>query len=86
MFGKFWLKSKTIWGVVLMALPTLFSALGLEWQQSDGATIEKFVGYGVEVVGFILAVWGRKNATKPLVATPTAEDKPKSNVSSRFNN
>lgn len=67
---KFFLNSKTLWGIVMMILPTVFQFFGWQWDAANAGDIEKAFGYGVELVGAILAVYGRVVATKPLSATP----------------
>lgn len=78
--AKFFLSSKTIWGIIMMFLPTLFQMVGWQWDAANAADIEKAFGYGMEFVGAILAIYGRVVADKPLAATPKAA----SNYRGRF--
>lgn len=70
--AKFFLSSKTLWGIALMILPMLFQVFGWQWDAANAGDLEKAFGYGAELVGAILAIYGRVVADKPLVATPSA--------------
>lgn len=63
------LASKTIWGVVIAALPTLLSLLG--YKVSDVAAFtsgaEDAINSIITLAGSAVAVWGRITATKNLV-------------------
>jgi len=61
--------SKTVWGIVIAALPTV---LGLfHYKVSDVASFtagaEEIVGAVVTLAGSAMAIWGRVVATKNLV-------------------
>lgn len=61
--------SKTIWGVVIAALPTVLALVG--YKVSDVAAFtsgaEEIVGAIVTLAGSAVAIWGRISATKALV-------------------
>lgn len=61
---KHWLKSKTIWGVIVCVLPTLAPLVGLG---NDDLTMISHVGDSViQAVGALLAVYGRVKAEDKL--------------------
>lgn len=64
------LASKTLWGVLIAALPTLANALGYKIADAasftSGAT--ELVDAVITLVGSALAVYGRVRATASLVA------------------
>jgi hypothetical protein len=71
MEGKTWYQSKTIWGLVLAA-----AGLGLNYWHvlvpTDDATVSMIIDIatkGAEVVGMLVALWGRIKATQP-IGTP----------------
>lgn len=59
MENKFFLKSKTIIGVLLSIAPTLLPALGLSFSVEDGQMISAGVDAIIQAVGAVLAVYGR---------------------------
>lgn len=61
--SKSLLRSKTIWGVVVLLLPHLARLFG--WQM-DSAEAQAVVDSGVSLLGAILGVWGRFTASRPL--------------------
>lgn len=64
---KNFLRSKTLWGVALMAIGAAFPKLGLT-EETSGALVQ----YCFEAVGAILAVIGRFTAKKDLTIGPSA--------------
>ncbi len=56
---KFFLKSKTIIGIVVSILPTLLPELGVSFTAEDGALINQSVDSVIQGAGAVLAVWGR---------------------------
>jgi hypothetical protein len=69
---KFILKSKTVWGAILMLVPTVFVLLGLDAPSPDELAGAKAAGeqillLGTELVGFALAIWGRMAAKTKVV-------------------
>jgi hypothetical protein len=71
--SKFILKSKTILGIVIAAVPAVLGLFGVEASQADVQTItdsvfgiiEKFEGI-ITLGGLALATYGRIKATGPL--------------------
>lgn len=59
MENKFFLKSKTIIGVILSALPALLPALGITFSADDAQLVSSGVDALIQAVGAILAVYGR---------------------------
>lgn len=69
-------ESKTYWGIALMVLPT---ALGLFGLDVDTAAVETYVepvksvwAMASELVGLVLAIYGRWVAEKPISLRPKA--------------
>ena len=67
---KFILKSKTIWGVIIMALPTLFEAFGVPVPDGVSEQVNDAVVHLIEFVGASLAVYGRISAEQPVRVKP----------------
>jgi len=63
---KFFLKSKTIIGVIVGILPSILPQLGVSFSVEDGQLINDFVDLTIEVVGAALAIYGRFVAEEPL--------------------
>ena len=63
---KWFAKSKTIWGVILGALPILLPAIGLGFGEEDHQLIGGFADAIIEVIAVALVVYGRFVATEPL--------------------
>lgn len=63
------LQSKTVWGIVIAALPTLLALCG--YKVSDVAAFtsgaEDAINSIVTLAGSAVAIWGRITATKNLV-------------------
>lgn len=59
MENKFFLKSKTIIGVILSALPALLPALGITFSADDAQLVSSGVDALIQAVGAVLAVYGR---------------------------
>ena len=63
------LQSKTIWGIIIAALPTVLGLFGLEVSDvgafTEGASA--LVDDGVTLAGSLLAIYGRIVATKALI-------------------
>lgn len=57
--SKMFLKSKTVIGVVIAALPTLLPALGVDFSAADGQFVSSSVDAIIQGVGSILALYGR---------------------------
>lgn len=65
-------QSKTIWGIVMIAIPAFSKAIGHDISAADAATIVGTVQQAVladmAAAGVVLAIWGRTSAKGPLVA------------------
>jgi len=59
---KFFLKSKTIWGVIVMALPALLPVLGISLGADDTALITATGDQVMTAIGGLIAVYGRFKA------------------------
>jgi len=57
--NKFFLKSKTIIGVVVTILPTLLPILGVSFSTEDAQLISSMGDAVIQAFGAILAVYGR---------------------------
>ena len=60
--NKYFLKSKTIWGIIVMALPALLPVLGLSLTPDDTTLITQTGDSVMTAIGGILAVYGRFSA------------------------
>jgi hypothetical protein len=64
------LKSKTMWGIILMVIPVVSKALGHEIAPADAAGLvnasQALIDNGLTFGGLVMAVWGRATAAKPL--------------------
>ena len=60
------LRSKTLWGVVLMLLPIVARSLGIEWPAEINPVLEAAVNELLTVGGAGLAVYGRLKADTQL--------------------
>lgn len=60
--------SKTIWGAIVMIVPTILGLFGITAAESAQAVnhVTTIVSHGVELVGFVMVLWGRLTATKAL--------------------
>lgn len=56
---KWFLKSKTILGLVVSILPTLLPAVGVSMQEGDTALISNTYDAIIQLAGVIIAVYGR---------------------------
>ena len=50
------LTSKTIWGIIILALPIVRDWLGIDLAEEQ---LQGWIDSGFEIVGFVLAVYGR---------------------------
>lgn len=66
MKSKAFLASKTIWGLIVAALPTLAPLIGLNLTADDASMLGSHVDAVLQAVGFALALYGRVKADKPL--------------------
>jgi hypothetical protein len=74
---KWMVQSKTLWGVLLLALPGLSATFNWNIAPSDLAGLEPAMASLVDsaevIVGIGLAVWGRLTAKTSLTVTPPAK-------------
>ena len=65
------LQSKTIWGIVIAAIPPVSKAIGHEIAPSDATGLvnaaQMAISTALTVGGTVLAIWGRSGAKGPLV-------------------
>lgn len=59
MENKFFLKSKTIIGVILSVLPALLPALGISFSADDAQMVSSNIDAVIQAVGAALALYGR---------------------------
>ncbi len=59
--NKVFLKSKTLWGVVIGIVPLMAAAFGMEPPDLSGLSQAglNFINTFNELVGFVLILWGR---------------------------
>lgn len=73
--NKFFLRSKTIIGGLIMALPGLAATFGYDWTQIDSETISPklmvVLDGANEIVGFAIMIWGRQVASGKLNWLPS---------------
>ncbi len=67
---KFFLQSKTMWGIAIMALPTVFKAVGYDMSSEEAGEFAGVLQYLIEGVGALLAIIGRMKARGAIVASP----------------
>lgn len=73
--AKFVLKSKTIIGAVLVAVPLVFQLFGAAppeqaTLQQAGDSLVTLIEAGAQLAGIIMVVWGRLTAKQSLKVTP----------------
>ena len=67
---KFFLKSKTILGVILTILPTLLPWFGISFGPDDTQLVNEAFDSTITAVGAVLAVYGRVKAKGAILAKP----------------
>ena len=67
---KIFLASKTIWGVVIMALPALLPLAGVTFGPDDTVLLNDTADKIFQAAGALIAVWGRWSATTKLSIKP----------------
>lgn len=74
MYDKFILKSKTIWGIVIMGIAMIMSIFGVEFNPLEQEELSAKGISAIEavfaIVGPILAIYGRIVAKAPLSLVP----------------
>lgn len=73
---KFFLKSKTILGVIISTLPTLLPIAGVSFSPEDGQLLMGGLDYIVQAAGALMAIYGRFTATDKVTLTPKASQLP----------
>ncbi len=72
--SKWIVKSKTLWGAIIMALPVLGPALGLDLSPEDVTSIGEegagFIDKAFGAVGALLVIWGRVSASTKATLLP----------------
>ena len=63
---KFILKSKTVWGVLIMAAPQLAPLVGIQFALGDAQELNETVTGIATGVGALLALYGRVKAKQTL--------------------
>ena len=66
---KFFLKSKTVWGLIIVAAPQIALLFGFEWGPEDNANLASVGNSIASLAGVVLAYWGRKTATEGITIT-----------------
>ena len=59
---KFFLKSKTILGIIISIMPALLPEVGVSFSEADGQLITSTWDSIIQSVGAVLAVYGRFDA------------------------
>lgn len=59
---KFIAKSKTVQGLIVIALPMLASLLGFEWAGEDNTAVNETIDAAITFIGFTWALVGRITA------------------------
>ena len=67
---KWFLKSKTIIGVVISIIPALLPALGVHFTADDASFVSTNVDHIIQGVGAVLAIYGRFVAKGPTTVAP----------------
>ncbi len=67
--NKIFLASKTLWGLVVMALPVLLPMVGVSFTIDDTALVGDTADKVFQAIGMLLALWGRFTAKTALTAT-----------------
>lgn len=67
---KFFAKSKTIQGLLIMTLPMLAGIIGFTWTGADNADLNQLIDAGLTFLGFAWGFYGRMTATTDLKVLP----------------
>lgn len=65
MESKTWVSSLTIRGLLTIVVGNLMTTYGLPFEGLTPALVD-LLGHGLEVVGLVVAAYGRKRASAPL--------------------
>lgn len=63
------LKSKTVWGAVVMLIGAACHVLGAPFTEADEQAVSTAISLGVDAVGAFVVVWGRLTAKGPISLT-----------------
>ena len=66
---KIFLASKTVWGVVLIALPQILPLLGFSFTADDTSLLTTAGDQVFQAIGAVIVVWGRWSASTKLSIT-----------------
>ncbi len=66
---KIFLASKTVWGVVLIALPQILPLLGISFTADDTSLLTTTGDQVFQAIGALIVVWGRWSASTKLSIT-----------------
>jgi uncharacterized membrane protein len=64
--NKFFMKSMTVWGILIMAAPQVAILLGIDFTAADAAEADGHVQTIITAIGGLLAVIGRVRAKQGL--------------------
>ena len=64
--SKFFLQSKTILGILLMALTNLGPLFGISFTEGDAAMVREQIDAIITAVGALIATWGRATANSSI--------------------
>lgn len=67
---KFILKSRTVQGLIVAAVPLVMELFGLSWTDDDTHAIETTVDVAIQFVGLLYALYGRLRAIHPITVKP----------------
>ena len=68
---KEWYKSKTIWGALGVVAATIGGQVGGTVGSPEEAELANQIATVGQILGAIITIWGRKNATQPIGKPPT---------------
>lgn len=73
--SKVFLKSKTIWGGLILGLPPILESIGMgglgQALVDLNPTVMGIIDKLADLVGLVLVVWGRATAKAPITVTPS---------------
>lgn len=70
---KFALKSKTVWGAIVMIVGMLAPMFGWDWWQAMQDQIGTMFQLGWQFVAAGLVLWGRFTADKKITVSPNSD-------------
>lgn len=66
MDSKWFVKSKTVIGIVIAALPTMLPLIGVAFSADDTHLVNQFVDGAFQLFGLGFAIYGRFVSTQPI--------------------